>query len=248
MLFEANPDQYLLAVRGVGRILVSRGQDITVELDDQADLGTLRMLLLGSAFTALLHQRGVLVLHAAGLVGVRGTVLISGHSGRGKSTLLATLAGRGYTVLCDDAAAVSLGPSGELLVHPGIPQMNLWKDAATRLGLGLSHLTQLRPDVEKYAYRATRFATAPAPLATVFVLDIGNSREVVSTTVPDASRFAVLRENTRSLRVLNALRGNPAHFRLAAAVAARVPVTRITRPRRRDSVSDVAALVEEMLV
>jgi len=248
VLFEASPGEYLLGVEDVARILVCSGCEITVDVSRNADAQRLRILLLGAAFTALLHQRGVLVLHAAGVVGARGTVLISGRSGHGKSTLVATLASRGYKVICDDAAAISLDSFGQLVVQPGIPQLSLWKDAATRLGLDVSELTAIRPDLEKYGYRGqTRFAMLAEPLAAVFVLSIGNCSEVSASIVPEGNRFEVLRENTRNLRVLNALRANAAHFQLAAAVAARVPLTFITRPRRRDSVAQVAALVEEML-
>ena len=48
-----------------------------------------RVFLLGSCIGALLHQRGILVLHAGAIHTDKGAVLFTGPWGIGKSTLLA---------------------------------------------------------------------------------------------------------------------------------------------------------------
>jgi hypothetical protein len=67
----------------------------------------------------MLAERGDLALHAAVLARDGRAVAFCGASMRGKSTLAAELARRGYALLGDDSAVVSLDGDDALLVWPG---------------------------------------------------------------------------------------------------------------------------------
>src|SRR5687767_37791 len=62
----------------------------------------LRLYLLGSAFGALLHQRGLLPLHANAVEIDGKAVAFMGASGEGKSTLAAWFHDRGFNIIADD--------------------------------------------------------------------------------------------------------------------------------------------------
>lgn len=248
VLFEASPGRFLLIVDDTARYLARDGREVAIQIAPGADPRRLATFLLGTVFTALLHQRGTLVLHAAGIAGPNGAVLIAGNSGAGKSTLAAELASRGFQVLCDDAAAIGADERGGLIVHPGLPHLNLWKDAASRLGLDAVRDQAALPDLEKYVVREPYgFAITAQPLSAICIVEVGNRPDARTELLPDAERFSVIKEQTRHFRILNALRANPAHFQLAVQVAARVPMTRIQRPSRRDPRNHVADLVQAML-
>ena len=69
----------------------------------EGSLGSdIRVFLLGSCLGALLHQRGVLALHASAIETDQGAVLFMGDSGMGKSTTLQAFIKRGYKMLADD--------------------------------------------------------------------------------------------------------------------------------------------------
>src|SRR5438128_1590171 len=57
VLFEAAAGCFLLCVEGVGRFLVREGCEIAIDRAPHATDGEVRLLLLGYAFGALLHQR-----------------------------------------------------------------------------------------------------------------------------------------------------------------------------------------------
>jgi len=199
-------------------------------------------------FTALLHQRGSLVLHASGLAGPNGAVLVAGHSGAGKSTIAAELASRGYEVIGDDAAVIVVGDGDELMVQPGLPQLNLWKDAATHLGLDDATAQVALPEIDKYIVsQPFAFVRGPHRLAAICVIELGTGDEVVSEELADSERFSVLKEQTRQFRVMNALGTNSSHFQLASRVAAQVPIVRIVRPLRHEARQQVGDIVAALL-
>ena len=72
LFFEADADSFLLRVEGVARYWVRAGRDIVVDVAADALDVQVRTFFLGAVLTAVLHQRGVLVLHASGVVGARG--------------------------------------------------------------------------------------------------------------------------------------------------------------------------------
>ena len=251
VLFQAQPGSYLLRIPDTARYLVEQGCRVTIEIAPGADEGRVRLFFLGSVLTALMHQRGRLVLHAAALAGANGAVVLAGHSGHGKSTLLAALAARGAHVLADDAAVIDASDDargGEIVVQPGFPRTSLWRDALALLGLDGGDWPRIREDLEKFGVPMHEvFAAAPTPLRHICVLSLHNGDTVGRRQLRDADVFETLRAHTRNLRVLEGVGMQGAHFRQAARVAAQVPMTLLQRPHNRNSVAELVAIVQELL-
>jgi hypothetical protein len=241
VLFDASPEGYLLRVPGVGRFLARDGREILVEPDGGSALD-IATFVLGSPLSALLHQRGVLLLHASGVLGAKGAILLAGHSGRGKSTAAAALALRGYPVITDDAAVVTLDPDGRPVVHSGGTRINLWQDALDRLGHTGEVGRRVREGIEKFAVPVPiSVDPTPKPLVKVFLLGTHNRSEVVVESLADGAKFEALRRHTRIVRAMRGLGNAASHFRIASAVAAGTPIVSILRPIGRDSLDEVVA-------
>lgn len=127
-------DTLQLEIEGVGRYRILRGREIVIDPAAGASERNLRVFLLGSAFGALLHQRGMLPLHANAVEISGRAIAFVGRSGAGKSTLAAWFHDRGYKVLCDDVCAVAMNADGRPLAFPGVPRLRLWRDALERSG------------------------------------------------------------------------------------------------------------------
>jgi len=84
-----------------------------------------RLFLLGSAIGALMHQRGLLVLHGSTVKVGDECVVFLGSSGVGKSTLATQLRHRGYACLGDDVCAISIGEDGVPYAAPAYPPASL---------------------------------------------------------------------------------------------------------------------------
>src|SRR3984957_11299012 len=83
----------------IGAMAVRAGTEIVIDpADPRADERLLRYAVLGPALRALLHQRGLLVLHASVVViGGRGVAFV-GDNGAGKSTVAAASLSYGQRV------------------------------------------------------------------------------------------------------------------------------------------------------
>ena len=248
VLFEATRDSYLLCIDGIARYWARSGREIVVDPAPNATRADVHTFLFGSVFSALLHQRGGLVLHAGGAVGRRGAVLVAGHSGHGKSTVLAALAKRGYRILTDDAAAIVLDESDRLMVQSGSPQLMLWADAVAQLGHQAEPLSRVRPGIEKYTIDVrSQFKAGPQPLAALYVLETHGGNGVEVERVQHSACFDAVCAQTRNFRVVEGLGMQLAHFKIAAAIAARIPVSRVRRPSDRNSLDEIVTSVDEAL-
>ncbi|HEX8062705.1 MAG TPA: hypothetical protein VF535_05765 [Allosphingosinicella sp.] len=169
--YSATSDGTILTITKVGRYLIRDGREILIEPAAGASERNLRLFLLGSAIGALLHQRGLLPLHANAIdLGGR-AVAFSGHSGAGKSTIAAWFHDRGYPILADDVCVIGFDEAGRALAFPGIPRLRLWREALEASGRDASTYDRSFDDMDKFdvpTIIAERLA--PLPLAAIYLL------------------------------------------------------------------------------
>lgn len=224
--FEATHDTFLFRVNDIGRYLVSGGQEITIDRVPDCSENVLRTFLMGSAFGALMHQRGLLVMHASSIQTARGAVLFVGPSGHGKSTLLAAMVQRGYAMLADDVTAIDVeGP----MAFSSFPRMRLGADSAARLGYQTESLPRIQFS-DKYLAPVEHFCSEPLPVHAVFALGVHEAPDIQIEPVDTVQRFAIVANNTYRYGFLEALGLRQMHFRAAAQLAKVVGVRRIIRP------------------
>jgi len=242
---RTDPQEVRLASPEAGRFLIRRGREIVVDPDPGAAERTVAGVVTGLAMGILLHQRGLLVLHASA-VAVRGSALaILGDPGSGKSTLAAALHGRGHEVLCDDVSGIDVS-GAEPTVRPAYPQMKLCPDAIAFLGCAPEPLPRGSGDLQKRTCPVdSRLARAALPLRRVYLLAEG-SRRAIQPLHPREAFLELVRHSCVG-RLLKASNTSSRHFRQCAAVAKRVGLRRLQRPRRLSALPELAALVEEDL-
>ena len=244
--WEAAPGRFLMYVDGVARYFVREGREITVEPAGD-DAGARNAVLLGSVFAACLKQRGILTLHASAAVTDAGAVLFAGHSGIGKSTLLATLVERGYPMLADDVTGVVPDGGGAPLALPAFPCVRLWADAVEALGWQGRTGERVRAGVEKYQAPVGRFSGGPLPVRAVVVLARHNQDDVEIETAPAVTAFALLARRLYRKRYNRAFGQEREQFRAVAALARQVPVVRVSRSLGGAAVTRVADRIEDCL-
>jgi hypothetical protein len=161
----------LLTVPKVGRFLIRSGNEILVDPEPAAPERNVRIFLLGSAIGALLHQRGLLPLHANAIdLGGR-AVAFSGHSGAGKSTIAAWFHDRGHPILADDVCVIGFDEAGRALAYPGIPRLRLWREALEASGRDADAYDRSFDDMDKFDVpTASAHRLNPIPLAAIYLL------------------------------------------------------------------------------
>jgi hypothetical protein len=227
---DANADQFLLRVPDVGRYLVSQ-DEIVIEPDRRASDHEVRLFLLGTCLGGLLHQRGLLVLHASGIGTDRGAVLFAGVSGAGKSTLLAELMRRGHRMMVDDVCALRVGSDTQPVVVPSYPRTRLWAETADKLSIETAGLPRTRPAMDKFERQLPgQFWDREAPLLAVYHLAGSNGDELSLAALNSIEAFHAVVSNTYRKVLLDSLALRGVHFELASITARTARVVRVIRP------------------
>ncbi len=172
----------LLTIDGVAEYAVTGGKRIVVHRRGGAGEHEVRGFLLGSAMGMLIHQRGLLPLHAnAVAIGGR-AVAFSGCSGAGKSTLAAWFHDRGYPLVADDVCVVRFDADRRPIVSPGIPRLRLWRDGLEASGrdpaLYARSFGDARYDKYDVPVAAAEQASENLQLAAVYVLGQGEAARI----------------------------------------------------------------------
>lgn len=228
--YQATPDLFLIQVRDIGRFLISHGREIIVEPASAGAADAVRLFLLGPAFAALLNQRGCLPLHGSAIETAGGAVAFVGPSGRGKSTVAAAFARRGYRALADDICALQSGADGRLLLQPAFPQIKLWADTVERIGVDAATLDRVRPELKKYSLPlADDFSASPQPLRAIYVLTVANDPGFSLAPLTGLNKIHALARNTFGYKYVRGI-GRQARQFTQAAGARELRVCRVARP------------------
>ncbi len=221
-----SPLSLWLQVPHVARFLVTGGEEILIDPEPGIDEDSLRVFLLGSAFGALLFQRGHLVLHGNAIrIGDQCMVCV-GHSGAGKSTLAAGFLRRGHEVLADDVVPVD----ADCRALPGFPRIKLWRDVSEKLAIDTTGLRRIRPNTEKFNLPVAGSAN-PLPIRWIYILDSDHIEAMKITPIQGMQRFQPLHNNTYRVRFLKGMVLKKEHLQLCGRLAGRIRLGRITRPR-----------------
>jgi hypothetical protein len=193
---------------------------------------------------ALLHQRGVTVLHASAVMIHGAAVAFLGDKGAGKSTMAAFLQTRNQRLLSDDIVALDL--QSDISMWPGFPQLKLWPSALAYFGLNLDSMPKVQPNLEKRAHNLQGdFPLNPVPVAHIYILDIGEEIEIVPIRPQQA--FIELTRNLYMHRFLQATDTAAALFRQCSQIARSVPISFLRRPSSLAQLPEVAELLERSI-
>lgn len=228
---SASAGEMVMRVAGVARYRVRGGSEIAVEPVPGTAARNIRLYLLGSVFGAILHQRGLLPLHANAVELEGRAVAFLGHSGAGKSTLAAWFHDRGYRILADDVCVVSFDEAGRPLAHGGVPRLRLWRDALERGGRDAEDFELSYEDWEKYDVPTTAVpASAPLPLSHIYLLrKAPEGAGGVAVRLDGVAAVEALMTNTYRGAYLRLMGQAERHLRDSLRLAQTVPVFRADR-------------------
>jgi hypothetical protein len=247
---NVTPQEVAFFWDGVGGMLVRDGKEVIIDPLPGVEERLLRLPILGIIFSVILHHRGFLVLHASAVEVNGGAAVFLGGRGWGKSTLAATLYGRGHRPISDDLVAIDLHSEKMPVVIPGFPQFKLLPDAAAQaLGDDPDTLPRLAYGYEKRSRRVLdRFSPQPLPLRGIYQLALGPVPALKPLGVKDATiqligNSYIARGTHQLLKDCGGVR----HLQQCATTIAHVPIYRLERPQSLDIVPAIADLVEANL-
>lgn len=226
----------LLTVPDVATYFISRGREIVIDPRAGVPEQNVRLYLLGSAMGALLHQRGLLPLHA-NAVEIHGhAIAFAGESGMGKSTLAAWFHDQGYRVLSDDVTVIHGIEAGHPAVYPSVRRLRLWRDAliaSDRSPADYEPSFSGDPLFDKFDVPLmTDDERSACPLAIVIVLDYGDpTLEALEGVAAAEALFA----HTYRGSIVGQLGTAELHWQAVTRLLPQIRTYRWSRPRALDS-------------
>jgi len=248
--FHFEPERQFLSWQAVGSFLIDGTNRIDVEPAPGIDDTLLAFPLLGPVMALLLHQRGLLVLHASAInVGGR-SVIFMGDKGAGKSTTAGAMIRAGHRLLTDDVVALDLSAAGRPTVLPGFPQLKLAADAAGAIPIQDAEVRpQVHPQIDKAQHRLREgFSAEAVPASRIYVLERSERAAIIPlpavNALPAIIRFSYVTRFGRQ-----ALVGDFAstHLRQCAELAGRIGVCRLEVPAGLERIDEAVALIESDL-
>jgi len=249
VLFQVTNNDFLFRMEDVGSFRVQNGTLLTIEPDLSPDFSPdlMKVFLMGSVFGALLHQKGVLVLHASAVSLGDRALVIAGRSSSGKSTLAASLSNKGYPLVTDDLSALHATDSG-YFIHPGIPHIKLWKDVIEKMQLE-KDLKRIRPKIEKYRKPSRQsFSDKPLRVLQIIALESKNSSGIEILNVKGSPKFELLHQNTYRYQFLRGLQKTQSHFQSVSDLSNRIELFKVRRPSSPLLIDELADLVIEKII
>ncbi len=240
LLYPCGPDAYRLDVADVGSYLIRQsGREILVDPLPGAAPEVVRIFLLGSALGTALHLSEGLALHASAVEIDGRAVLFVGDCGAGKSTTAAAFVQRGYRMVADDVAYLTL-ESGRPLVHQGVKRIKLWQTSVDALDLEGADLTGVHPDYpQRRSLAVADRQTSAVLLGAVVVLTPGPERSVRLERLHGLAALSALVQNTYRPSFVATLGQGAAHMAKVATMAQGLAVYRLHRPDQTMSIDPV---------
>lgn len=174
--------------------LAEDGSSLCSYTPSAATLADTLTYLYGPVLALALRMRGVLALHASGVLVDGRAVLLVGGNGAGKSTTAAACARAGLTVLSDDVVALR-ERDGQWWAFPGYDHLRLWPESEVGL-FGAGSLPLLTPTWDKRVLPLRAFGyqhhAEPALLAAVYVLGERDASTRAPRAEPLAARDALM--------------------------------------------------------
>jgi hypothetical protein len=233
-----------IAVPDVGRFDVRDGNEIEVSASESADSTLLRLTVLGSAWGALLHQRGHFPLHAAVIATDDGAYALCGGQGAGKSSALSWFLARGYEFVSDDLTRLDVGLDGPPTVWPSVGRVKLTRAAIEHRGWNAS--VAASEPLGKLVLPWRSVVDGARPLRAVVVLRWGRYR--LSELTGLAAARAVIEAATYRPQLHASPPDLTRHWRNALDIVGQVPVFELTRPKLWSGSDSVMAELEAAVV
>lgn len=228
---QVEADSFFFRVPDVAHYLALNGNTVHIDILPGANQREVRLFLLGTVFGMLLHQRGLLPMHASAVVIEDQCVLFTGQSGAGKSTTAGLLNDLGYPILADDIAVVSFDRQQQAIAWPGFPKLKLWSDAIEAMQQQSADLVRdyFRADKFHLPLNENNFIAQPMPISAIYELSESDSIGEFNNLQGHAAASVLLSNTYRSELLVHQQLLRQQNFKQCVKLARAVQVIRLQR-------------------
>jgi hypothetical protein len=199
--FKVTENNVYMFWKDIGKFEISNGNEILIEKVQDVNRLVLRSFVLGNIMTAILIQRGFLVLHASAVNINNEAIAFIGNKGYGKSTTAMTFYKEGYQIVADDYIMIKF-ENGLPFVYPGFPSLRLSYKSRKYGDFSLEKVFYKNREIEKiYVPTKNNFSLNKLPLKKLYVLKRGKYLKISDIELQDS--LIKLVENTFGITRFN---------------------------------------------
>lgn len=222
-------DIVYFGVDGIAKFYISSGKSIKIDIAPSCVFSKLGLYILGSCMGAVLHQRGYMLLHGSCVTNGKDSILITGDSGVGKSTLAAEFLSHGWKLMTDDVTAVK-DIENVPVVRSSYPSQKLWNDSLARYKTENSNIHSLYFDNEREKFSvdvSANFVDTSCKLSMIVRL-IKNDSPCSITDMNGMTKTDQLLRNTYRMSMIP-ISSRERHFRRCVMLADKIPMAVLIR-------------------
>ncbi|MCR4902021.1 MAG: hypothetical protein K6A23_04120 [Butyrivibrio sp.] len=173
----------------VGFFEARNGKEIFFEEYPGCSLTEAKEFVMGNTFALLFYEKDMNVIHGAAVRIGDKTIIVSGDSGAGKSTVTSKLIREGARLITDDQSVIYVKDNVPMLL-PGYPAQKLCVDAADRNDLNIDNLVKVDDQKNKYAVsRKENFYSEVSKVdAVIFLQKHKEGEEVIAKKIGGAEK------------------------------------------------------------
>lgn len=244
-LFEIDASTWLMRFPQIADFILRPGE-IECRLADASLAYMVDVLLLGHVMACYLEQQGIIALHAGALVVGGCAVLVSGHKGAGKSSMVTSMVTSGFPLLTDDIAAIEASGSS-VVCRSAFPQVKLTPEQLQRFAKGNHRpYPRFHPGFAKLSVPAADlgcFHPGSLPIGAIYLLDRGGGEHPAIETLSPARAVVELAQLSFLSHLLEAMPIQRERFNRLVSVARAVPVRVLHYPDGFEHLADVHAAI-----
>lgn len=237
-------------IKEIGIFRMLNGNEIYVENIGGNNID-IKAFILGSAFGCILIQRDTLAIHGGVILINDSGIIISGHMGAGKSTLISALIKNGNKFLADDVSVMEVNET-EIMANFAYPQQKLCRDAAINMGFNLDNMLKIDDERDKYALKGhENFLCSKSQVKYMFELFIKNDiedRSVSLVEVKGVEKLQRVVQNIYRTGIAETIGFKGEYFKNIITFANNIKYYKILRPRNMFSVNEQILKLMEKVV
>lgn len=224
------------------------GNHIIVHIEDSSlPSHSITAYLLGSAFSLILIQRGLLPIHGSALLSANKAFIVSGGSGSGKSTTTFNLMNQGYDFLSDDISTVSYN-EGRIWLYPGPPWQKLCRNTVETDSHPGKYI-YIDENRDKFARKLEKDYSANAyPVDNMFILIKDDVKEPTLRKIEGIEKLHFLTNNLYRGQIYHRFGLSSQRKQLFLDVISHINMYIVTRPSMGDSHMQVTELINNILL
>lgn len=245
--FESTAHEILIRYRQQALFWVSE-KNIKYSITENIDKLEFTQFLIGPVFSALLHLRGEIPLHASAIIVNQNAVLFAGDSGSGKSTLAASYVRKGFQMLADDISLALNESNQRTSILPSMPFLKLWNDSAKQLTMNIQNMIEIASKCEKKAWEiSSMYCNEKTDLSKIFIIKKSPIDHIKINAIKGFEKIKFLNEIIYRSYFTRGLNNQASIFEKLTIIAKNAEIFLVNRPTNTFPVGIFQKKVNEFL-